>query len=117
MCEYLLRMGGILSNVCSWQCKAFVDKDGTKHKGTQIDLLIDRRDNIIDICEMKFSQGEYTITSDYDAKLRFNTFRSVTSTRKALQSVLVTTYGLTDNKYSGDIHDVVVLDDLFRELL
>lgn len=114
-----LRIGGILSNVCSWQCKAFVDKNGTKHKGTQIDLLIDRRDNIIDICEMKFSQGEYAITSDYDAKLRdrFNTFRSVTSTRKALQSVLVTTYGLTNNKYSGDIHDVVVLDDLFRELI
>lgn len=113
-----LRIGGILSNVCSWQCKAFVDKDGTHHKGTQIDLLIDRRDDIIDICEMKFSQGEYTITSDYDTKLRnrISTFRSVTSTRKGLQTVLVTTYGLTANKYSGDISNVVLLDDLFREI-
>lgn len=114
-----LRIGGILSNVCSWQCKAFTDKDGTRHKGTLVDLLIDRRDNIIDICEMKFSQGEYIITSDYDAKLRdrLNTFRSVTSTRKALQLVLTTTYGLKANKYSGNIHDVVVLDEFFRELI
>lgn len=114
-----LRISGLLSNVCSWQCKTFVDKDGTKHKGTQIDLLIDRRDNIIDICEMKFSQNEYAITSDYDSKLRdrISTFRSLTGTRKGLQTVLVTTYGLAGNKYSGDIHDVVTLDDLFRELI
>lgn len=114
-----LRIGGVLSNVCSWQCKAFVDKDGTMHKGAQIDLLIDRRDNIIDICEMKFSQDEFTITSDYDTKLRnrLTTFRSLTKTKKALQTVLATTYGLTANKYRGNIHDVVVLDDLFRELL
>lgn len=114
-----LRIGGVLSNVCSWQCKPFVDKDGTKHRGTQIDLLIDRRDNIIDVCEMKFSQSEYAITSDYDSKLRdrLSTFRSVTSTRKGLQTVLVTTYGLANNKYSGDIHDVVILDDLFKETI
>lgn len=114
-----LRIGGVLSNVCSWQCRPFVDKDGTRHKGTQIDLLIDRRDNIIDVCEMKFSQAEYVITSEYDAKLRdrLSTFRSVTSTRKGLQTVLVTTYGLAANKYSGDIHNVVTLDDLFRELI
>lgn len=114
-----LHISGILSNVCSWQCKAFVDKDGTHHKGTQIDLLIERRDNIIDVCEMKFSQGDYTITSDYDTKLRnrLNTFRSITSTRKGLETVLVTTYGLTPNKYSGDIHKVVILDDMFRELI
>ena len=114
-----LRIGGVLSNVCSWQCKAFVDNDGTHHKGTQIDLLIDRRDNIIDVCEMKFSHDSYTITSAYDDKLRnrLSTFKSLTATRKGLQTVLVTTYGLTNNKYSGDIHDVIILDDLFRELI
>lgn len=114
-----LRIGGVLSNVCSWQCKAFVDNDGTHHKGTQIDLLIDRRDNIIDVCEMKFSHDNYTITSAYDDKLRnrLSTFKSLTATRKGLQTVLVTTYGLTNNKYSGDIHDVIILDDLFRELI
>lgn len=114
-----LRIGGVLSEACSWQCKPFVDKDGNHFKGTQIDLLIDRRDGIIDLCEMKFTTGEFMITADYDQRLRERTatFRQLTATRKALYPVLVTTYGLARNKYSGAIHDVVVLDDLFRELI
>lgn len=114
-----LRIGGTLSDVCSWQCKPYTDQDGTSHKGTQIDLLIDRRDGIIDICEMKFTKADFIITSDYDEKLRnrIETFRLLTHTRKALQLVLVTTYRLAKNKYSGNIQSVVLLDDLFRELI
>lgn len=114
-----LRIGGTLSDVCSWQSKAFTDMDGTKHKGTQIDLLIDRRDGIIDICEMKFTTSDFTITSDYDDKIRnrLETFRILTHTRKALHTIIVTTYGLTRNKYSGNMQGIVSLDDLFRELI
>lgn len=39
-------------------------------KGAQIDMLIDRDDNIINVCEMKFSQGEYELTEKYDLDLR-----------------------------------------------
>lgn len=111
-----LRIGGTLSEVCSWQCKAFTDKDGVSYKGTQIDLLIDRRDQVIDLCEMKFSSDNYAITADYDERLRTRkeTFRAVTGTRKILHTVLVTTYGLVKTKYSADIHDLVTLADLFE---
>lgn len=46
--------------VSLWQNRVpFVDKDGNHFKGIQIDLLIDRRDGIIDLCEMKFTTGEF----------------------------------------------------------
>lgn len=111
-----LRIGGTLSEVCSWQCKPFTDKDGISYKGTQIDLLIDRRDMVIDLCEMKFSTEEYAITGEYDEHLcaRKETFRAVTGTKKTLHTVFVTTYGLTKTKYSANVHDVVTLSDLFE---
>ena len=113
-----LRIDGTLSDVCSWQCKPFTDKDGVSYKGTQIDLLIDRRDQIIDLCEMKFSSDVYVITGEYDERLRNRkeTFRAVTGTRKTLHTVLVTTYGLAKTKYSANVHDVVTLADLFEPL-
>ena len=113
-----LRIGGTLSEVCSWQCPPFTDADGIHHKGTQIDLLIDRRDQVIDLCEMKFSSEEYAITGDYDERLRSRkeTFRTVTGTRKTLHTVLVTTFGLTRTKYGDNIHDVVTLADLFEPI-
>ena len=111
-----LRIGGTLSEVCSWQCKPFTDKDGISYKGTQIDLLIDRRDMVIDLCEMKFSTEEYAITGEYDEHLRARkeTFRAVTGTKKTLHTVFVTTYGLAKTKYSANVHDVVTLADLFE---
>ena len=110
-----LRIGGTLSEVCSWQSKPFTDESGIHYKGTQIDLLIDRRDQVIDLCEMKFSTKEYSITNDYDERLRNRkeTFRAVTGTRKTLHTILITTYGLAKTKYSANVHDVVTLKDLF----
>ena len=111
-----LRIGGTLSDICSWLCKPFTDANGISYKGTQIDLLIDRRDQVIDLCEIKYSNKEYAITHDYDERLRTRkeTFRAVTSTRKTLQVVLITTYGLVKTKYSANIHDIVTLEDLFE---
>lgn len=58
--------------------------------------VIDRRDQTINLCEMKFSQGEFEITKQYDEHLRKRSelFRSATKTRKALHQTFVTTYGL-----------------------
>ena len=111
-----LRIGGTLSEICSWQCKPFTDADGCNYKGTQIDLLIDRRDQVIDLCEIKYSAKEYSITSEYDERLRTRkeTFRAITHTRKTLHTVLITTYGLAKTKYSANIHDIVTLEDLFE---
>jgi len=104
---------GILSTESSWFVKA--DKKlGTA--GTQIDLIIDRRDRVINLCEMKFSFSEYAIDKDYDEKLRkrIETFRKNSKTKKAVQIVFVTTYGVESNQYSGIVQKQVTLDDLFK---
>ncbi len=101
-----LGISGIQSDVCSW-----------KGEGAQIDLVIDRRDQTINLCEMKFSQSEYEITKQYDEHLRnrIENFRSSTKTRKALHQTFVTTYGIKKNSYSGNVQNEVMLDDLFIE--
>ncbi|MBO4587974.1 MAG: AAA family ATPase [Bacteroidales bacterium] len=109
---------GVLSNVCSWECKAFTDKDGNEYKGTQIDLVIDRRDETVNLCEAKFSVEPYAITEDYAERLnsRRETFRTVTGTRKSLHTTLITTYGIKQNKYSHVVQREVTMDDLFSAI-
>lgn len=84
--------------------------------GAQIDLLIDRRDATINICEMKFSQSEFSIDAAYAKVLRrkVDVFRRATETRKNVFLTMVTTYGVTDNAYRKElVESVVMLDDLF----
>lgn len=92
----------------------WLSKEGT----AQIDLLFDRNDHVITLCEMKFSGNEFSITQDYDAQLRSKTerFISETSCRKSVQLALVTTYGLEKSKYAGRFQSVVTLDALFEKL-
>ena len=82
----------------------------------QIDLLIDRSDGIIDVCEMKYAKSSYTITSDYADELadKRNVLQSVTGTKKAIHSVMITTDGLTRNEYWTDIQAEMRLDDLYE---
>ena len=110
-----LGISGILTEAYAWSCKPFLDTDGTPRKGTQIDLVIDRRDQIINLCEMKFSASPFAIDADYDERLRSRTetFRIVTKTRKALHTVMITTYGVERNKYSSNLQRVITLKELF----
>lgn len=86
-----------------------------EHDGAQIDMLIDRSDRVVSICEMKFSDSPFTIDKEYDLNLRnkISTFRDVSGTRKALQLVMVTTYGVKRNMYSNLVQNEVLIDDLF----
>lgn len=106
----------MLSNVHSWSCKAFTDKDGNQWSGAQIDLLIDRSDNVINFCEMKFSNTEYGISADYEEKLRNRVavFKAITKTRKAIQHTFVTTYGVRHNLHCAIVQSEVTMDDLFK---
>lgn len=81
----------------------------------QIDLVIDRRDRSINICEIKFSVSEFVIDKDYEMRLRqkLDVFRAVTKSRKALQLIMITTYGIKRNAHSGIVQSQVVMDDLF----
>lgn len=67
---------------------------------------------------MKFCQAEYTITKDYDAKMRDKLGRLMheTGNKRNIQTVFVTTYGLKNNMYSGKVQRVVTMDDLFERV-
>ena len=109
---------GVLSSAYSWSCKTFTDSDETEWEGGQIDLLIDRNDEVINICEIKYSKSPYVITEEYERKLwsREATFRHVTKTRKALQHVFITTYGVKRNEWSDVVHSEITLNDLFAKV-
>ena len=105
-----LGISGVATNIYSWR-----GKGETSDRAVQIDLVIERADNTIDICEMKFTEQEFTITKDYDNTLRHKlaTFIEETKTRKSVQLVFVTSSGLLRNMYSGRVQAEVILDDLF----
>ncbi len=107
-----LQIGGVLTNSYAWRHVA----DSPDDVGAQIDLLIDRNDGIINICEMKFCDDEYAITADDMKAMRRKkaVFKENTSTRKAIHITYVTTFGLKRNAYANDVQSVVTLEDLFR---
>lgn len=91
--------------------------DDTYPDGVQIDLVLDRADNIINLCEMKYSRNVFAIDKEYDTVLarKAATFAGVTKSKKALHQTLVTANGLMRNEYSGRVQSEVTLDDLFKE--
>lgn len=98
----------------SWRAEATDD-----YPGAQIDLIIRRADHIIDLCEMKFSISDYLIDKADDASLRSKvaTYQRLTRCKESIHPVLVTTYGLTPNKYSHSIQKVITMNDLFAEII
>ncbi len=111
-----LGISGILSNVHSWACRPFVTADGSEWKGGQIDMLIDRADGVINICEMKYAKEEYVIDANYEQHLRerISSFRAATQTKKSLLQTFVTTYGVKRNIHSGIVASEIKMDDLFE---
>ena len=105
-----LGISGVLSEESSWYVRG-----DTEIQGAQIDLLISRRDHVTNLCEIKFSTGEYSIDKDYDLKLRnkVEAFRRDTNYKGTIQLVIITTFGLKKNQYSSLIQNQIVLDDLF----
>ncbi len=82
----------------------------------QIDLLLDRADNVINVFEIKFYNSEITLTKEQSEALRRKiwAFAEATKTRKRLSLTLITTYGLNKNVHSsGLVETVLTLDDLF----
>ena len=107
-----LGITGVVSSVHAWHTEA-----SEEHSGAQIDLLIDRNDGIINLCEMKFSEDIYLIDKEEDEKLRRrkSVFQQVAKTRKAIHTTMITTYGVAHNGYWNNIQSEVTMDDLFKE--
>lgn len=99
------------TSVCSWHHRA----DEVYGKGAQIDLLIDRADNVINVCEMKYASGPYLLNKAEFERIenRLQAFRTVTGTSKSLYLTLVTTKGLVENEYAREAQNVILLDQFF----
>ena len=120
LCLYHLEQVKRAMGIAAVQCKVSawfhkVSEGERATRGAQIDLIIDRRDRVINLCEMKFSINEFSIGKDYDAILRnkIETFREKSKTKKALHLTMVTTCGVKKNMYYNRVQSEVVLDDLF----
>ena len=94
----------------SWRSKESAE-------GAQVDLLLERADRIINLCEMKYSKGLYTLDKDEDLNMRtrMEDFTRETDTKYGVMPILVSTYGLKRNMYSGGIQQQVTMEDLFKE--
>jgi AAA+ ATPase superfamily predicted ATPase len=104
-----LGIAGVQTSIFVWR------SEHSSLPAAQIDLVIDRKDGIIDLCEMKYTNTEFIITKQYEEKLRnkIAAFCSETKTRKAVHLLMLTTFGVQKNKYSGIMQKEIVLDDLF----
>lgn len=97
------------------QCYSWKAKGGMHSSGAQIDMVLDRSDNIINICEIKFSKGEYTITKDYAMSLnnKVQRFIDATKTKKSILLTMITTNGVTHNEYWNQIQKEITANELF----
>ena len=109
-----LGISGIGSDVFSWRYPADAEEDGV-----QIDMLIDRKDGVVNVCEIKYSDDEYDIDKEEDRKIRHrcDVFRRKSGIAKAVQPVMIAASGVKEGKYRGNISRCVSGDDLFAAVL
>jgi uncharacterized protein len=99
-----LGIAGVQTSVSAWRSKE-----------AQIDLLIDRRDHVVNLCEMKFSLNAFAIDKNYADSLRnkMASFAAESKTKKALALTFISTYGLARNQYAGLVQKDLTMEVLF----
>lgn len=105
-----LEIGGVKTSVSAWKVMG-----NQKQDGAQVDMLIVRDDNIVNLCEMKFSSTPYTIDKEEETKMlhRVEMLSGTLSAKQRVHLTLITTYGLVHGKHAGKVQKVVTCDDLF----
>ena len=103
-------MSGISTTQSAWS------KIGDERPGTQIDLIISRKDNVINMCEIKFYSDEFTVDKSYNNLLRHrqSELSKLIPKKSTIHNTLITTYGIKDNEYRWSFEKVITMDDLFR---
>lgn len=103
-----LGISGVTTYTSSWRSK-------DSELDAQIDLVIDRNDRVINLCEMKYAADEFVITKSINDNLRKKraAFMEETRTRKTVHITMITTCGVKHNEYWGHIQSEVTLNDLF----
>lgn len=108
-----LGIGDVLTAESSWR---YQPPKGSGDRGAQIDLVLDRQDRTINVCEMKFAGDEFVIDKKYADELdnKVKVFRRETGTKKSLFLTMITTYGVRKNNYyTGRVMREVKMEDLF----
>lgn len=103
-------VNGVSSDNSAWTLQGVQDQ-----KGMQIDLIIERSDRVINLCEMKFVNTYFEVKKEYKATLseRLNWVTSHVKKNQNVQMTLVTTYGLKHGIHSGIFQRTITLDNLF----
>lgn len=104
-----LGISGVMTKEYSFRSKS-------SNPGCQIDLLIQRKDMVINVCEMKYSIGEYIITKEYEENLKnkLQTFLTEIKPREQLVLTFITMNGLKENEYSNQVISRITADQLFE---
>ncbi len=91
-----LKIEGIASKNYTWS-----------NPNAQVDMVIDRDDNWVNLCEMKFHNDEFTIDANYTKKLetKKKEYKTHKAGKKGIYITMVTTHGIKPNKYSTAIVD------------
>ena len=103
-----LGISGVKTNEYSWiSCE--------KENGAQIDLVIERDDNIVNLCEEKYTDTAFSISSEYEANLlhKIESFKRETKTKHAIKLVMICSEGIKGSIHTEHITRVLTLDDLF----
>ena len=104
-----LKIDGIGTEYYSWRSKA-------KDTKTQIDLIIERADKMINVCEIKYSEGLYLLDKEEsdNIRVRWTTFAEQTGTRCGIFPTLITTNGTSQNSYASEMAFKLTLEDLYE---
>lgn len=104
-----LGISGVSTNEFAWSKK-------DDNLGAQIDMIIERKDNIVNMCELKFYNDEFIVDKSYDKVIRnrISLLEKEISKKYSIHSTLITTFGLKYNEYSNDFTNVITIDDLFQ---
>lgn len=107
-----LGISGVVTRTYGWRFKA----DGESADGAQIDLVIERDDKVVNLCEMKYTAAPFTITDEYDRRLKIKreVYAEQTGTNSAIHLTMVSAHGLKNNANASDVQSVVTLNDLMQ---
>ncbi|MCQ2277457.1 MAG: hypothetical protein MJZ87_11025, partial [Bacteroidales bacterium] len=103
-----LGISGVTTRISS-----FIEQGDNHSEGMQIDMIIDRDDRVLNLCEMKFVQSDFAVDRDYSRKIANRVQFLLQKENRTIHSTLITTYGLKYNEYSGSFQKTITLDDLF----
>ena len=108
-----LGIAGVSTQVFSWR----VLNDPIYGDGAQVDMVIDRSDQVTNLCEIKFSTKEYAIEKEDDANLRHKAgrFQESQRTHKSIHLTMIAPFGVKQNMYQYCVQSVININDLFIE--